>query len=773
MATFIRVPGRQDPKANIFQLVRDWLQEERKGPWVVILDNVDDSSFLKKPSPNIDGAVTAINDAYSRELISYIPSCQHRSVLITSRSRGAALQLVKHANIIAVKPMNKKDTLRLFQNKLGQNDDETYTIKLAAALEYMPLAIVQAAAYVLQMRPRYSLQSYLAEFRKSDRRKARLLSSKGGELRRDAQAKNSILITWQISFDYIRETRPSAADLLSFMSFCDRQGIPEILLRGQINDVSGKDEQSKPDAEYHLGAEDKLNDSADDDESSNSGNDSDSDLTEQQSNYSANESFENDIVTLRNFYFIIADEDGTTFEMHRLVQIATLEWLRAQDIYEQWRHRFLVKLCAEMPTGRYEDWGKCQTLFPHARSVSSERPATNDSIREWATILYRAAWFALEKGKGKEAENLSVQAMKARKRIFDGDHEDVTWSKVLVASAYRLRGHLSKAERLQVQVIATLKTTLGEDHRSTLASTGNLASTYSYQGRWVEAARLQVQVMEAFERKPGEDCHDTLTSMNNLASTYSNLGWLGEAEKLQVQVMETSKTKLGADHPDTLTSMGNLASTYSDQGRWGEAERLQVPVVEKLRTKLGEDHPLTLASMGNLASTYSNQGRWIEAERLQMQVMETSKIKLGGDHSYTLTSMSYLSSIYSNQGRWDEAEKLEVQVMETCKAKLGADHPDTLTSMGNLASIYSGQGRYDKAERLQAQVLEMFRTKFGEDHPSTLASMSSLAWIYWESARSKEAKTLMRLCVKLARVKLGASHPHYLSAAKALASWER
>lgn len=39
-----------------------------------------------------------------------------------------------------------------------------------------------------------------------------------------------VLITWQILFESIRESRRSAADLLSLMSFFDRQGIPKTLL---------------------------------------------------------------------------------------------------------------------------------------------------------------------------------------------------------------------------------------------------------------------------------------------------------------------------------------------------------------------------------------------------------------------------------------------------------------------------------------------------------------------------------------------------------------
>jgi hypothetical protein len=56
---------------------------------------------------------------------------------------------------------------------------------LDKADEFMPLAIVQAAAYISQRAPRSSVQQYLEEFRKSDRKKRSLLNHEAGHLRRE------------------------------------------------------------------------------------------------------------------------------------------------------------------------------------------------------------------------------------------------------------------------------------------------------------------------------------------------------------------------------------------------------------------------------------------------------------------------------------------------------------------------------------------------------------------------------------------------------------
>jgi hypothetical protein len=80
--------------------------------------------------------------------VEYIPQCQNRSILITARSESAALKLVEQCNIIAVKPIGRANTLVLFKNKLQRHNNGDNTSELVAALEFMPLTIVQAVIYI-------------------------------------------------------------------------------------------------------------------------------------------------------------------------------------------------------------------------------------------------------------------------------------------------------------------------------------------------------------------------------------------------------------------------------------------------------------------------------------------------------------------------------------------------------------------------------------------------------------------------------------------------
>ncbi|KAH8651580.1 hypothetical protein BGZ60DRAFT_436624 [Tricladium varicosporioides] len=759
IANRVKTPGRQDPAANIFQLVYNWLSDDRKGEWILILDNVDDASFLiEARSIGQDGQTNGKESKNLRPLVSYLPHCPNGSILVTTRSIDAARKLVERRNIIAIEPMNKEDSLTLLETKLGWHDGSNDTVELVVELEFMPLAIVQAAAYISQRVPRYSVREYLQDFQKSDRKRTSLLNHESEQLHRDWEAKNSIITTWQISFDHIRKIRPSAADLLSLMSFFDRQGIPEALLRSRGEEGTSWQDQNKSNSNNNCT---NINISE---------TDNNEDDTPQSS---VGDGFEDDILVLRNYLFITINIDGTTFEMHRLVQLATRKWLEVHMQQERWKRQSIKNLYAELPTGEYENWAKCQTLFPHAQSAAAQQPEEQDSLRDWASILYNATWYALEMGKGVEAERMSVQAMKARKIIFGQEHNDTINSIAMVGLAYKLRGQWDAAEGLEVQVMETSKKIIGADHPDTLTSMANLASTYRNQGRWDAAEELDVQVMETRKKILGADHPDTLTSIASLASTFWNQGRWDAAEELEVQVMETRKKILGADHPSTLTSIANLASTYRNQGRWDAAEELFVQVMETRKKKLGADHPDTLTSMANLASTYRNQGRWDAAEELDVQVIETRKKKLGADHPSTLTSIANLASTFWNQGRWDAAEELDVQVMETRKKILGADHPDTLTSIANLASTFWNQGRWDAAEELEVQVMETRKKILGADHPDTLTSIASLASTFWNQGRWDAAEGLEVQVMETSKKKLGADHPDTLTSMNNLAfTWK-
>ncbi|KAJ5100680.1 hypothetical protein N7456_006732 [Penicillium angulare] len=698
IADQIKLSRRRDPRFNIFQIVENWLLDERNGKWICILDNVDDE-FLCSSNAGIN--------TQTKPLLEYIPRSPHGSTLITSRSRDLALRMVDYKGLIEVKPMRRSEALDLFQRKIGQPGDSTQGARnLVEALEFMPLAIVQAACYIQHRAPRYSVSQYLDDFQ-SDREATKLLGieREAGHLYRDWEAKNSILVTWQISFEYIRRTRPSAADLLSLMSFFDRQGIPESLVRYQSksNDISTCTD---------------IHSDTSDEESSES---------------DVGPDFEDDVAMLRDYSFIYISGDSTLFTMHRLVQLSTLAWLKSYHDARsvQWREIFINNLSREFPTGSYKNWAQCRLLYPHVKYAMAQRPKAPESLLKKAALLHNAVWYALESGMFGVIDEMASESRKQRMKLLGHNHEASLESTAMLALVYRKQGRWKESEQMFEQVMETRKTELGENHLSTLESMHELAVTYQNQGRWEEAEWLFLQVIETYNSIGlCEDHPFTLVSMHELALTYQKQYRWEEAEQLNVQVMEACKIKLGEDHPETLASIHHLALTYRNQGRQEDAEKLFKNVIETSKTKLSEDHPSTLSCIHNLALTYLQQGRWEEAEQLNVQVMKARKMKLGEDHPDTLAGMHNLALTYQKQGRREEAKQLFEQVVETSERKLGGDHPSTLMAMANLAFTRKSLGQSTEAINLLRHCLAKRKEKLGIDHPLTLSSSRLL--LVWE-----------------------------------------
>ncbi|CAL8585143.1 hypothetical protein XPA_010723 [Xanthoria parietina] len=177
------------------------------------------------------------SDLAANERRDILPESSNGSVLITSRSREAAFELVgEDENILKVEPISEGYALALFRKKLKGDDNEDEVLELLRNLDYMPLAISQAAAYIRQRAPRTTVSKYLKDLRRSEKDRASLLNVAVRDRRRDGRASNSVLGTWQISFEYIRSDQPSAARLLSLVSFYDRQGIPEELIASRYKE---------------------------------------------------------------------------------------------------------------------------------------------------------------------------------------------------------------------------------------------------------------------------------------------------------------------------------------------------------------------------------------------------------------------------------------------------------------------------------------------------------------------------------------------------------
>jgi tetratricopeptide (TPR) repeat protein len=598
----------------------------------VILDNADDTRvLLGKPSISEQAEKPA---NFAR--LDCIPSCEHGHLLVTSRTAIAAKELVEWKEIIAVDSMNEDQALTLLYNKLGVWYIEQYALQLVRELDCMPLAISQAAAYIWQSAGRCTIQQYLEKLRQCDASEASVLDVDRRDLRRDRESSNAIILTWQVSFEHIREMNPSAADLLSLMSFFDRQAIPESLLHKR-----------------------------------GSGN---ADLA----TFYASEDFERDLAVLHSYHFVASTTDVKTLVMHRLVQLATKKWLKGHGQVEHWGSQFISKLDESFPfrSHEFENWEECRSLLPHAVAALDTSVTSPEAALRQANLLLLSGRYASAIGAYSCAEKMLERSLRTRNDVLGRRDLATLTSMNNLARTYAYQGQWEKAKTMWLEVVEQRKEVLGTENQDTLTSVGNLADACFHCGQPEEAENLQLGVLEKTKRTLGEDHQDTLISMNCLARTYSFQGRCEEAEKLLTEVITKRKKTLGEQHPYTLISMNGLAWTFYNSGRYGEFEKLQSEAIEREKMVLGEGHPYTLISMDGLAWAYMKQGRWKLSEEVQLAVIAKREEVLIRGHPLTLKSMSNLAYMLRALGRRDPALNLMGSCVDLAPHVLGLDHHD-------------------------------------------------------------------------------------------------
>jgi hypothetical protein len=195
----------------------------------LILDNADDTDIFFSRSARQHTS----QDSLLEPLASFLPQSRNRSILITSRNRLSAHRLSGSAeDILEVKRLNKVDSIYLLKSKTpASNTSYVNAKRLVKALDYIPLAITQAAGYISVKGTRMSISKYLELFNESESNQARLLQIEDvGDLTRDPGIPNSVIRTLQISLNQIRKDFIQAANLLSLICVLNRQRIPEYLL---------------------------------------------------------------------------------------------------------------------------------------------------------------------------------------------------------------------------------------------------------------------------------------------------------------------------------------------------------------------------------------------------------------------------------------------------------------------------------------------------------------------------------------------------------------
>ena len=226
MARQLKVPGCDESGADFLQLTKDYLSDKNHGRWLLVLDNADNADIL------FDMRAESSSGTYlAKNLVSSLPQSETGTIIVTTRDRrvGEKLLAKNKYKIIQLSLLTVEEALRLLRSRLSEDDwDEGNAKKLVSNLEFLPLAITQAAAFISQNS--ISIAEYLGFVQADEQEIKELLDEDLYDVRRDQDVQTTVLRTWKLSFDIIKKQKPRAVGILSLMACLDCNGIPIYLL---------------------------------------------------------------------------------------------------------------------------------------------------------------------------------------------------------------------------------------------------------------------------------------------------------------------------------------------------------------------------------------------------------------------------------------------------------------------------------------------------------------------------------------------------------------
>jgi tetratricopeptide (TPR) repeat protein len=628
------VPGITEDNADIKKLVKTALGSGSFGDWLMIVDNADDPGVLLGSTDN---------DAMSTRLSDCLPHSSNGTILFTTRSRKVAGDLTP-SSVLELNDMSKAEARQLLARRLAKQallDDATAVKELLAILTYLPLAIVQAAAFINNND--ISVSGYISLFRHTGT-ESELFSESFEDPSRYREMDSTVAKTWHISFDQIQRQDQLAAEYLSFMACIDRIDIPQSLLPRGGSLV----QQVKA-----LG-------------------------------------------TLAGYAFITerqqtAQELGGErfFDMHRLVHMASAWWLEGHNERAIWVGKAVARLEELVPHGghgRKEIW---TPYLSHAVYVAGLSDTIEETAR--ASLLDRIGRCQASLGQFLAAENTHRQVLSLLEKILGKEHSLTLVSMSGVGLALLHQGRYEEAKSTIKQTLERREKALGVEHPDTLGSMSNLAIVLDKQGKHEEAESMNRQTLALREKVLGREHPSTLGSMSNLAVVLDMQSRYEEAESMIKQTLERQVKVLGREHISTLGSMSNLALVLDKQGKHEEAESINRQTLVRQETLLGPEHPDTLDSMSNLAVVLDKQGKHEEAESMNRQTLTLKETVLGREHPDTLMSVYRLAQLLANRYHNDESLGLYERACAAFPTVLGNDHPTTRACRQHYSEALASQ----------------------------------------------------------------------------------
>jgi len=648
---------------------------------LLIYDNVESLDYLSDYQPSAGGN-------------------SNIQMLITTRNRFVDCQTIE------VKEFTVTEVQEYLNKRLKKDIPLTIAEQLGQELGYLPLAIVQAGAYMVKYAK--TPETFLKLLQGESRQKV---------LEKQLNPKLKTIATlWDMTLDKLS---PQALELIRLCAYLNPDNVPQSLLEQMLA------EDLRDEVLYELRSQSLL---------------------------------------------IDADNEGLLFRIHRLLQEAVRRQLVSQDntgaiakaIVEKGIEalKIIVGNHDTMPSTdiglfwKARDYLNLQTVRLIAEgeklTISEALLAT---LLEWAGEYQEHITMSYEEGLKLYQRSLAI-----REVVYNGNHPDIATSLINVGGIYEAQGQYDKALEYYQQSFATRKALYGDNHPNVATSVGSIGNIYKAQGQYDKALEYYQQAL-AIERTIYGDQHSEVAgSLGNIGSIYYYQGQHDKALEYYRQSLAIRRDIYGDKHPDVATSLGNIGTIYHSQGQYDQALEYCQQSLAIYKIIYGDKHPNVATSLDNIGSIYYYHGQYNAALEYHQQALAIRKIIYGDKHPDVATVLNNIGLVYHSQGQYDKALECYQQAIAIKKAAYGDWHPDVATSLNNIGGIYEFQGQYNAALECHQQAIAIRKATYGNQHPAVAISFNSIGRIHEAQGQYDQALEYYQQALEIDKATYGDKH---------------
>ncbi len=682
----------------IVEAVRCWL--EQNGGWLLVFDNAQEPEDLKD----------------------YLPRTGRGHVIITSRNPnwgGTAKPLL-------VDVFSREESIEFLQSRTGQHGGAD---ALADALGDLPLALEQAAAYILATK--ITLADYLE-----------LFQTRRNELWKDEKKPESyrekVETAWTVSMNRVKEEAAVGADLLNLCAFLAPDDIPRKL----FSDGNGHLPESLAD---------KL-------------------------------AVNRAVDTLQRYSLINATPESLS--VHRLVQTVTRDRLSNEE-RKIWGEAAVLLVANSFPQGidDPQTWPECSFMLPHALAVSKHVVRLEDVHESYSRLLNQVGIYlgmraefdaskvafdkALatfeafngsysnhpgmakvlgnlgnvlrQKGNFEEAKISYEKALEIKKAIYghDSNHPDVASTLMNLGTVLSDNRDPDGAKSCFDKAIAIYNDVYGPDsnHIDVALALINLGSVLLASNNLAEAEKSYGRALSIYEEVYGPESNrpDVASAVHGFGEVLFAKGDFDGAKECYAKALSIYKEIYGFDssHPDvasTFVGLGNVLVQKGDVDGAKECYEKALLIYEDVYPDF--PHPamaLTLTNLGMVLQASHDLNGAKSALDKALLIYETI-YGPNSNHPDVASALIGLGNVLGEKGDLGGAKDSFQRALKILEAFFGpdSDNLDMAATLNGLGNILSLNRDLDGAKENYERSLKIFQMRLGDENPYTIAVLNNL-----------------------------------------------